>query len=801
MADDNKTTPKLSINELKYIVMEGGGARGATYLGAIRELEYQLKNRIKDNNYLARKNKPAIMDFLEDSKKLGADGEKIKKPIIEGVAGASAGAITTFAIVLGLNSEEIEKVLDFDFSNFLSEVDAGKYRMIDENSELKVGEDKTLYNQSDTLFETRQKTLGGKRDNFEYDLSKNKTNITGNAAKFAKRGLLFTFIVKVVVDGIVYNIGQLFRMFSNTEKPSWFQKLIKKQLGDGGQNSKEAGANFFSRMLLYSSALTVIFYGIFGRKKTGFKITPNSIMGVFADRGLYSGFQVREFFLDIMIFAATKDTYFQKQLIKFYKEKYPALSTDSFKVTNKKKNKKNESEDFVIGLRADYEFTSEFRVLFEKELKNMTFRQFYHILKVDYGVAVSNFTTNSPIYFSDKYTPNFRVLEAVGASMSIPPALRPLYNAADVVFEQHNVNEIDKVEEKLVSSPSSKKLSVTVNGNSQDFIKDGTFSRSDYELYEYATKKALQEVIKKEKGIYIDLNNVMELNTFLDYMQAILIGIRENKEKTDELRGAFPHTVDVNGNKYDITTNLLLFFYNAQFKGLLLDGGYFNNIPFNYFREKGDPTTLDGVFAIKLDRSFPPDFMAKVRDIMNPLKSREQEIIDRVDREEAELGKIIPLHKIDASDFDQEFEQVVVQIQNLLSAQILNEKKSALKRQLKKGDLSENEKKRLEGIVKNFKANRESILKIIEEWYIQNGAYNDIKPWELPRPIIDIAFTGYAYGAKRGQIRDMTDHKYIVSLYDYGVGTYDFDLDKVRLLAEFAQETAQNDINIYFETP
>lgn len=76
--------------------------------------------------------------------------------------------------------------------------------------------------------------------------------------------------------------------------------------------------------------------------------------------------------------------------------------------------------------------------------------------------------------------------------------------------------------------------------------------------------------------------------------------------------------------------------------------------------------------------------------------------------------------------------------------------------------------------------------------------YNKVKPWELPRPIIDIAFTGYAYGAKRGQIRDITDHKYIVSLYDYGVGTYDFDLDKVRFLAEFAQEEAKNRLFKYF---
>lgn len=115
-----------------------------------------------------------------------------------------------------------------------------------------------------------------------------------------------------------------------------------------------------------------------------------------------------------------------------------------------------------------------------------------------------------------------------------------------------------------------------------------------------------------------------------------------------------------------------------------------------------------------------------------------------------------------------------------------------------KSNLNKEDKRASRGKIKSIGKNRKTVMNIINEWYIQNGAYNNIKPWELPRPIIDIAFTGYAYGAKRGQIRDMTDHKYIVSLYDYGVGTYDFDLDKVRSLANLAQEKAKEDVKIYF---
>jgi predicted acylesterase/phospholipase RssA len=780
--------------------MEGGGARGNTYLGAIRELEVQLLNRVKAINHENHENgiekvpkientgsnarKPGIMDYWKQDPN---DPEKYI-PIIEGVAGASAGAITTFALILGLNSDEINTVLKFDFSSFLSEIDAGKYRMIDENSELKIGEDSTLYNEPDTLFETKQKKLGGKKTKFDFDLSNNKTNVTGNPAKFAKRGLLVNFIVKVVVDGIVYNIGQLYRLFSNKEKPNWVVKAMQKIFGTNSSVASETGSSMLTRIVMYSGGLVSLFYIVFRKKKMGMRVNANSIMGVFTDRGMYSGFQIREFFFDIMIFAATRDTFFQKQLIKFYKKDYPNLSHESFKVTNKKVNNKNKSEDFVIGSRGDYNFTTEFKKLIEFHLKNMTFRDFFNILEVDFAAAVSNFTTNSPLYFSNNYTPDFFVLEAVGASMSIPPAIRPLYNASNVFSYYKNTE-----------TPQQKALSVFINGKDTPFVKkDGSFIRSDYEWYEYITKKAIQQYVKNKETVNIDLNNVIELNTFLNYMQKILIGERQPDGTIIKDKWKSELIIEANGNNYKVTEEILVFFYNAQFKGLLLDGGYFNNIPFNYFREKGNPLTLDNVLAIKLDRSFPPDFMKDVHTIMEPLKSKEREVIERVRLEEIEIGNIIPLNAIDTSDFNKDFELAVVQIRNLLGAQVLNEKKSTLKRQLKEGDLSDDEKKRLEGIVKNFKVNRQNILKIIEEWYLHYGAYNDVKPWELPRPIIDIAFTGYAYGAKRGQIRDITDHKYIVSLYDYGVGTYDFDLDKVRSLAEFAQREAQNKLNTYF---
>ena len=160
---------KMSINDLKYIVMEGGGARGNTYLGAVRALEDQLFSRVwkyhtegKPIETVAITSNRArgVMDYL----KLDADNKNYI-PIIEGVAGASAGAITTFALVLGLNSEEIERVLDFDFTKFLSEDDAGKYRMINEGSELAIGEDDNISKKQNDQFNKKGgNALGLKRN-------------------------------------------------------------------------------------------------------------------------------------------------------------------------------------------------------------------------------------------------------------------------------------------------------------------------------------------------------------------------------------------------------------------------------------------------------------------------------------------------------------------------------------------------------------------------------------------------------------------------------------------------------------
>lgn len=64
--------------------------------------------------------------------------------------------------------------------------------------------------------------------------------------------------------------------------------------------------------------------------------------------------------------------------------------------------------------------------------ETLTFKQFFKITKVELIITVTNLTTNSPVVFSQKLTPDFPVAEAVGASMSIPGFFKPVYNDGQV---------------------------------------------------------------------------------------------------------------------------------------------------------------------------------------------------------------------------------------------------------------------------------------------------------------------------------------------------------------------------------
>lgn len=271
---------KVKIEDLQYIVMEGAGARGNTYLGAVKAIEDEFKEQEKLGNLTLAETGGrlhGIMDYIDPKT---TPEFNPNEPKIKGVAGSSAGAITTFALSLGLNSSEITTVLEFDYTRFISEDHPGKYRMIDEDSSLSVGED-------GKKGESTNKSIGGEKDVFLYDLTKDKTEVKGDPTKAIVRSTVVNIIVKIVVDGFISNIDQvasLFRKESNQgNKWNQFWKKI---------------FDFFKKFQLLSVFTRLIInwlinIGLYstGSKLSGIKFNANSVASFLLDRGLFSAFR------------------------------------------------------------------------------------------------------------------------------------------------------------------------------------------------------------------------------------------------------------------------------------------------------------------------------------------------------------------------------------------------------------------------------------------------------------------------------------------------------------------------------
>ena len=71
--------------------------------------------------------------------------------------------------------------------------------------------------------------------------------------------------------------------------------------------------------------------------------------------------------------------------------------------------------------------------------------------------------------------------------------------------------------------------------------------------------------------------------------------------------------------------------------------------------------------------------------------------------------------------------------------------------------------------------------------------------WSRAKSFTDLLFDGSSFGSERGQIRKITDHNHIIPFYAYGVGTYDFDMKKIKPMEYLAQDKAQKAIEDYFK--
>lgn len=768
------STSKLKFDNLEYIVMEGGGARGAAYLGAIRALEKEMQKRMAAPSSNIRldclpgKKIPALLDYVWDT------GDRAGLPVIKGIAGSSAGAITTFALALGFNSDEIEGILRYPFKTFLLDTDAGVYRMVDADGRLAQG-----IHKRNKVTKNKELVFGRK---FEFFFDQDYTPIGDVPGKRRLRAFIYGASFKIIIDGAVVNIKQLINFGSRLgnidspeDVPSFWRGLFRWAARPNNRLLQKIG---------FAKLLTELIYKVLLPKvaKAPLQFNPENVMAALSDAGMFSGFKVREFFMDMVILAATKDTQFHRGFVKLVEDKNVVGLMDYFGTGIvsgvRERNTKSISEllikhgiAFKIGGRSGSKFKDEPKLdLTLSILSQLTFEHFNAITNINFGACVSNFTTGNPVYFGHEWTPDFRVMEAVAASMSIPPAIRPLYNLSDVVSADENkgVPFIDA---------------------------SGKFDVAQYYFYESVIKTALQKEIFEDdntRGTVVNTNNAIDISAFLPKLRDIVNGeyeklpSGEKQMKTPDL--GKKTMVSVGGKDYIVDYPLYRYFYNSVYKGLFLDGGYRNNIPYNFFRLRND--NIDSVLAIKLDEHFPPPLMEAVYNKIKALldKVETTEIIADIDLSELDIpeiesGAITAIinstkpttYTVTKEEIIRQTELVFQQYLQALEAQVENETDKKKKRELQR-QLRQNKKpvKRLvKATIKTYHKKRLS------------------PPWMQPVSILNTAFDGYGYGSEKGQVKQVTDHNQILPLYDYGIGTYDFDMDKVKPMIGLAQDEAE----------
>lgn len=772
---------KLKTNDVRYIVLEGGGARGAAYLGAIKGLQREF-DRTKGapgstfelaQGVAEKGGDNALMDYVS------IDDKKLK---ILGVAGSSAGAITSYALALGLNAKDIEEhVMKFEFKNFLSadQEIPGKYRMIDKSGNLMVGCDakRTVNGKSKGL-----SVVGLDQELFEFDLKKDESLVLPNEKKQNERTSVAVIIVKVILDGVVTNLERV---------TFWVRSVWPFGRGNFGNLGIDRNKRMTNELFQGAATFTLatqlpgIVNKIWG-KSMPFKITYEGLTNALFDSGMFSGFKVREFFFDVTIFGATRETRFRRCLIKAANEgKIPGFHDEL-------EPKDLDFARFTIGKRSETDFPDKIIPIL-KYLQHITFQQLYELTGVEFAVCVSNLTSNLPLYFSHKWTPDFRVQEAVGASMTIPPAIKPLYNESEVSNR---------------GSDKSVRVNVWGAGNGQKFVHtfvdaQGNFSTADYHRYEYVMKKALQEMMQ-EKGVWISTNNVTDISTFLPLLRDLVVG------EYDDLTGKFKkpeqkkYTVVVEGITYTFGKELFHFFYNAAYYGMFVDGGYRCNIPYNIFRKSDLKTTdeLKQTLAIKLDGGFPAVLTSRMMSEMSssgPLEANLEKLFNakKMLSNGTIPANLTPLTDIFIPILSRLLDRDAIEFITVNSAEMLNGQQYLLK--AKKVFVDFYKDKVGQDLLNELGKNDAAINKLIDSLRSEYRKGLQNKPWEIRKGISVPMAEGYAYGSELGQLRFMSDHNYIIPLYSCGIGTYDFDLDKVKTLVKLSQEVSEKAIEDYFK--
>lgn len=535
VGEDFSIIKKIDLKGKTILAFKGGGGKGNTYLGVIKELEsHKLK---------------AILPLRND---------KIKQII--GVSGASAGAITALAVSLGLNSKDIENISrretskflfddGFEFSDFMTKdtPNPGSYRaveiqkldnvvktrigficdkiyrddLIDSKAKIKLlqkfSNKQNLKNDQEWEASLIQDFLSAANNDIETQDIEFKRRIYGKSVGTKIEPASGDFRINPIRDNALYKLNK---------------ESMDKVVFRGMMNSLDLYLAFKKK------SHSPIIQSLRSKDKRS-----ELIYNVLYDRGLFCGTYNRKYFIKFI-------DYFLKL---YHAEKYS-------KILNK----------YPLGKGG-----------------TLNFEEFHEVTGIDLRVGGSNLTAGENVVFSKFHTPFFPVCEAVGLSMNIPGVFKPVYiknkslNGQEIKHEGTNLKSGFYGDSGLTNNMPMQTFIDTGHASANEIfgfrVIDGPnpniFSKSkpyiydDYKNYKYLNRQLFANYIMKYSSkegqlpsrkaplsyseIPIEKRSLFGTSLF-NYLSSILGAVLNTATHNDITDEILPNLVDV--YSYDITT-------------------------------------------------------------------------------------------------------------------------------------------------------------------------------------------------------------------------------------------------------
>lgn len=461
---------------MEYLVFEGGGGRGAVYLGAVVALEQ--------------------IGFLPLK-------ETYNSPI-KGIAGSSAGAITAFALAIGMTSNDLAEFMKSpeSFSRLI-----GVPRI-------------SLDGKSCTTQLIRS---------IEPNPSFHRINDIVNNKLFEKIPPLL--VAKTFGEHVKHPIH------------SYIKGEIREKLVNGFKA-------FLSKININNETLKNFHcYKNYNLNSSIYNVFLQYLNQLINTTGLTPGNGVRDFFKNLIwkyfyeleiddeqedIFSDYNPENFQEKLALSIQTIQDEFNTKTLfewlkePAANKALIKRLQQLDITL----NNEFSKKDFLAIRDDLYHISFKDLYEITKVDLRITGCNISKNSPRIFSKDFTPEFPVIEAIGLSMSIPFAFSPVYISKPKFFRESKI--ISKKDFYNLSNQSDNqtmKYHDYLNGY-YGFYGDGGINLNyPIHIFNSDADKPFQEFHLMEKRKLI--------NTFNPNVLGFRLGVDDNSKgptNLDELR-------------------------------------------------------------------------------------------------------------------------------------------------------------------------------------------------------------------------------------------------------------------------